>query len=44
MKMRLLVAALAILVAWALLDFLLHRLLLAPIYDASPSLWRRSTR
>ena len=38
--MRPLVAALAILVAWTLLDFLLHRLLLAPIYDASPSLWR----
>jgi hypothetical protein len=35
-----LLAALAILVAWTLLDFLLHRLLLAPIYDASPGLWR----
>ena len=40
MRMRPLVAALAILVAWTLLDFLLHRLLLAPIYDASPGLWR----
>jgi hypothetical protein len=40
MRMRPLVAALAILVAWTLLDFLLQRLLLAPIYDASPSLWR----
>ena len=40
MTMRSLLAALAILVAWTLLDFLLHRLLLAPIYDASPSLWR----
>ena len=38
--MRPLLAALAILVAWTLLDFLLHRLLLAPIYDASPDLWR----
>src|SRR5262245_2755478 len=38
--MRPLLAALAILVAWTLLDFLLHRLLLAPIYEASPSLWR----
>ena len=40
MTMRPLLAALAILVAWTLLDFLLHRLLLAPIYDASPGLWR----
>src|SRR5215468_9975283 len=38
--MRPLLAALAILVAWTLLDFLLHRLLLAPIYEASPDLWR----
>jgi len=42
MTMRPLLAALAILVAWTLLDFLLHRLLLAPIYDASPNLWRPS--
>src|SRR5262249_15672361 len=40
MTMRPLLAALGILVAWTLLDFPLHRLLLAPIYDASPSLWR----
>src|SRR5262245_12487306 len=40
MTMRPLLAALAILVAWTLLDFLLHRLLLAPLYDASPGLWR----
>ena len=40
MTMRPLLAALAILVAWTPLDLLLHRLLLAPIYDASPGLWR----
>jgi hypothetical protein len=40
MAKRPLLAALAILVAWTLLDLLLHRLLLAPIYDASPNLWR----
>jgi hypothetical protein len=40
MTKRPLLAALAILVAWTLLDVLLHRLLLAPIYDASPNLWR----
>ena len=40
MMMRPLLAALAILVAWTLLDFLLHRLLLAPVYDASQGLWR----
>jgi hypothetical protein len=32
--------ALAILVAWMLIDLLLHRLFLAPIYEASRSLWR----
>jgi hypothetical protein len=40
MTMRPLMAALAILVAWTLLDVLLHRLLLAPVYDAGPGLWR----
>ena len=40
MTKRPLLAALAILVAWTLLDFLLHRLLLAPVYDASQGLWR----
>jgi ABC-type Mn2+/Zn2+ transport system permease subunit len=30
----------AILVAWALLDALIHRLFLAPIYEASSGLWR----
>jgi hypothetical protein len=38
--MRPLLASIAILVAWTLLDLPLHRLLLVPIYDASPSLWR----
>jgi hypothetical protein len=33
-------AGLAILVAWMLLDLLMHRLFLAPIYEASASLWR----
>src|SRR5262245_62901383 len=40
MMMRPLLAALAILVAWTPLDFLLHRLLLALLYDAGSSLWR----
>ncbi len=30
----------AILVAWALLDALIHRVFLAPIYEASSGLWR----
>src|SRR5262249_13826543 len=38
--LRLLLAALAILVAWTTLDLLLHRLFLAPIYEANPNLWR----
>jgi hypothetical protein len=33
-------AGLAILVAWTVIDALLHRLFLAPIYEASASLWR----
>jgi len=37
---RVLLAGLAILAAWMLIDLLLHRLLLAPIYEASTSLWR----
>lgn len=37
---RLLGAGITILVAWTLLDVLTHRLFLAPIYEASPTLWR----
>jgi hypothetical protein len=33
-------ASLAILVAWTLIDAFMHRLFLAPIYEASASLWR----
>jgi hypothetical protein len=37
---RPLAAGLAILVAWMVIDALMHRLFLAPIYEASASLWR----
>ena len=37
---RSLLAGLAILIAWMLLDVLLHRLFLAPLYEASRELWR----
>jgi hypothetical protein len=37
---RPLLAGLAILVAWMLIDLLIHRLFLARIYEASASLWR----
>ena len=37
---RPLAAGFAILVAWTLVDALTHRLFLAPIYEASASLWR----
>jgi hypothetical protein len=37
---RPLLAGLAILSAWMLLDLLLHRLFLAPLYEASRELWR----
>ena len=33
-------AGLAILVAWMMIDALMHRLVLAPIYQASAVLWR----
>ena len=33
-------AGLAILVAWMVIDLLIHRLFLAPIYESSASLWR----
>ena len=33
-------AGLAILVAWMVIDALMHRLFLAPIYEASAVLWR----
>ena len=33
-------AGVAILVAWMSLDALIHRLFLAPLYEASPQLWR----
>ena len=35
-----LLAGLAILIAWMLVDVLLHRLFLAPLYEASRELWR----
>ena len=37
---RPLLAGLAILIAWMLLDLLIHRTFLAPIYEATKSLWR----
>ena len=37
---RPLLAGLTILIAWMLLDLLLHRLFLAPLYEASRELWR----
>ena len=37
---RPLLAGLAILIAWMLLDLLIHRTFLAPVYEATKSLWR----
>ena len=37
---RPLLAGLAILIAWMVVDVLLHRLFLAPLYDAGKELWR----
>ena len=40
MRKRLSLSGLAILIAWTVLDVLLHRLLLQPMYEANSSLWR----
>lgn len=37
---RILGAGVAILLAWTAIDGVLHRLFLAPLYEASPGLWR----
>ena len=37
---RSLMAAVGVLVAWMLLDLIAHRIFLAPIYEATASLWR----
>lgn len=37
---QLLLSSVLILVAWTVLDLLLHRLLLQPLYTQNPSLWR----
>lgn len=37
---RSLTAAVGVLVAWMLLDLIAHRFFLAPIYEATASLWR----
>ena len=40
MLKRLMLSGLAILVAWTVLDVLMHRLLLRPMYGENASLWR----
>ena len=40
MLKRLLLSGLAILVAWTVIDVLIHRLVLRPLYDENPGLWR----
>lgn len=37
---RLIVAGIAVFVAWALVDVLAHRMLLQPLYESSASIWR----
>jgi hypothetical protein len=37
---RLLLAGVSIFLVWSLIDILLHRLALARLYEANPSLWR----
>ena len=40
MLKRLLLSGLAILIAWTVLDVLMHRLLLRPFYEGNAGLWR----
>jgi hypothetical protein len=40
MLMRLLLSGLAILIAWTVLDALMHRLILQPLYKENAGLWR----
>ncbi|MFD3164148.1 hypothetical protein [Herpetosiphon sp. NSE202] len=40
MIIRFVLTGFAILVAWTVLDMLLHRLFLRPLYDENPTLWR----
>lgn len=40
MLKRVLLSGLSIFVAWTILDLLLHRLALAPLYEQNVSLWR----
>ena len=40
MVMRTILAVLAIFIAWSILDFFLHRLLLRGAYEATANLWR----
>jgi hypothetical protein len=40
MLKRLLLSGLAILIAWTVLDVLMHRLLLRPLYEEDAKLWR----
>jgi xanthine/uracil permease len=37
---RLLLAGIAVFITWTLLDILAHRLLLEPLYESSPRIWR----
>lgn len=40
MRKRTIWAVVAVFIAWAILDFILHGLLLRPIYEATANLWR----
>src|SRR4030095_13712902 len=40
MLKRLLLSGLAILIVWTIIDVLMHRILLRPVYEANASLWR----
>jgi hypothetical protein len=40
MRIQLVLSAVAILLAWMVVDLLLHRLFLRPLYEQNPALWR----
>ncbi|MDH5515555.1 MAG: hypothetical protein OEY45_10395 [Gammaproteobacteria bacterium] len=37
---RILMTTVVIFIAWSVMDFIIHGLLLTPVYDATASLWR----
>ena len=44
MAKRIILAVVAVFIAWSILDFILHGLLLRSTYEATANLWRPMTK